>query len=1560
MAVKGYVSNVDVRSDNYNLKDMQARAHIQDKNNPHNVSVTQIGLDESYKTTTPKDIQENTITALLNKLAVDYSLSKTTIANLRQQIQDILESPTMDVSHKLDKFEEGQTVEKSVEFEEGISIKDNQIMYDSESQNVEFGVDIEQKPIQNWNFNGTLMQNDIPVITSISATSQTIESSGNATVLVERGEDGVVNFRFLIPKGPAGQGLPGDKGDPGVTYYPTVTDGYLSWDIYDPEVHATYPETVDIRGAYFKPYLRVEYIYKKDEAGNNILDENDEPIIESTKYYLCWDNNKGLVNPDDMELPIPKAPAQYYPTMEIKEDEKNITSFTVGWKNDEGLNNPDPVTISLPNKKLYYTKEEMDEKLEQSSLSSGNITGKRLLIWKGELTTSDFNNVNNYITLSKDMTEFDEIIIVASFNYNGAVSNLFGDATSASTNTDISWSHPISKEILDGQPFSSSFYTYSNAGVQICCEFTGVDILHFKHVQQTWHTKTTIKEVYGVKYQYLEGTNTRVLFDEKVTYIGNGEFNETPTIIEFADIPSVIHLYAEEENGKRFATLYKGENECIGTFVDNDNNITTYPLRVLWNTDDYLSVKLYSNNSAEEQFNIADKEYNFIYYYRKFIDNIIAEAGAASGFASVLGELSDVELNELSNNQILVYDAKNEKWVNKDNIAELLPGGSGGRIEQTLYINSTTSAQSIELSDSYKNYDLLMFRMIRIADGVDNFQEEKYFDKDWLEQCQNSNSRIQFFGYTQWNTYQITDETHFTLTNTASGVYVREVVGVKFSSSGWNGNSGEVLYHQERIPTNSNAYTINFDKKPSSWIRVSSFGQNENNHNYAWFLVGDQACNFVWSNGSSYSNRKATLTWAEDMMSVAVVGYDASGCSNAGTTVPMMLDYYIKEEIINGVGSSYSETVLYDYREDNGGVICYDTTPQTLRDDIENYDLLFLEFASVSGDLTNASWSATCETVLNVDLLTNGYNPNYINYTSFGDRSSRCYIKGREFTTTTRNHGSTNGLVRMVGIKFAISGGGSGGSQVEVSAIQTEGAHIANITINGKTTEIYAPEGGELGSLADIEITNPSAKQTLIYDDKKKKWINVSLNESKEVKVALPKILQTEVNVTSFTLTEDNVYVFISFNASSGCSPTNGYNSIVSSTMEKIYFERNISVGDAERGSAAFGVFKGNTGDTLQINAQACCTKLIKTNEEFNIIGHDIANTPSDVAYIVKEYNKDTLDTNNHRYYVAMVSCSGNGGQTCSITCEDGKRTELIQQANGGSGYCLLDSFLVEKDTLHNIHLYAKSTTNNTSFPKAAGYFIGYFRCNDKKDENIQGGGISALPNNLLYMSEDSEDINFGLNNDYSYNVYSLDEKVIGKWVDGKKIYRKVCAMKPSDVDLIISQKEVGTLSQYDYNKGLIPILTSNTGTNGTTIKSDYTSPYDAWRMFNNDRTTNEDCWYKNSKPCWVGYHFNEPKIVKSFMIRQEHSTPEYFRTFTFQASNDGSTWIDLGTYTAECVSGKEFGFAVDNKDEYSYYRWYFNDGPNTGITIQLAQMYDYNIVYNIWEYTKTTDLKDI
>ena len=44
-------------------------------------------------------------------------------------------------------------------------------------------------------------------------------------------------------------------------------------------------------------------------------------------------------------------------------------------------------------------------------------------------------------------------------------------------------------------------------------------------------------------------------------------------------------------------------------------------------------------------------------------------ATGGSGGAFIVSDLQDVKLNELSNNQILVYDAEIDTWVNKDNVS---------------------------------------------------------------------------------------------------------------------------------------------------------------------------------------------------------------------------------------------------------------------------------------------------------------------------------------------------------------------------------------------------------------------------------------------------------------------------------------------------------------------------------------------------------------------------------------------------------------------------------------------------------------------------------------------------------------------------------------------------------------------------------------------------------------------------------------------------------------------------------------------------------------------------
>ena len=106
--------------------------------------------------------------------------------------------------------------------------------------------------------------------------------------------------------------------------------------------------------------------------------------------------------------------------------------------------------------------------------------------------------------------------------------------------------------------------------------------------------------------------------------------------------------------------------------------------------------------------------------------------------------------------------------------------GSGGYSKQTLYANDTAAAQSIVLSDSYKNYDALSFRITRIADSKDNYQDEKYFDKDYIEKCQLNGAYFQFFAYSEWNTFAVADENNFNLINHGGTVYVNEVIGIKY------------------------------------------------------------------------------------------------------------------------------------------------------------------------------------------------------------------------------------------------------------------------------------------------------------------------------------------------------------------------------------------------------------------------------------------------------------------------------------------------------------------------------------------------------------------------------------------------------------------------------------------------------------------------------------------------------------------------------------------------------------------------------------------------------------
>lgn len=62
-----------------------------------------------------------------------------------------------------------------------------------------------------WNFEGTLKENGVRVVSNATATSETVSSNEKASVQV-KSEDGVVQFQFKIPQGI--QGIQGIQGPP--------------------------------------------------------------------------------------------------------------------------------------------------------------------------------------------------------------------------------------------------------------------------------------------------------------------------------------------------------------------------------------------------------------------------------------------------------------------------------------------------------------------------------------------------------------------------------------------------------------------------------------------------------------------------------------------------------------------------------------------------------------------------------------------------------------------------------------------------------------------------------------------------------------------------------------------------------------------------------------------------------------------------------------------------------------------------------------------------------------------------------------------------------------------------------------------------------------------------------------------------------------------------------------------------------------------------------------------------------------------------------------------------
>jgi hypothetical protein len=133
----------------------------------------------------------------------------------------------------------------------------------------------------------------------------------------------------------------------------------------------------------------------------------------------------------------------------------------------------------------------------------------------------------------------------------------------------------------------------------------------------------------------------------------------------------------------------------------------------------------------------------------------------------------------------------------------------------------------------------------------------------------------------------------------------------------------------------------------------------------------------------------------------------------------------------------------------------------------------------------------------------------------------------------------------------------------------------------------------------------------------------------------------------------------------------------------------------------------------------------------------------------------------------------------------------------------------------------------------------------------------------------------------------------------------------------------------------VIPKMTSNTAPSGVASASSTRSNYQPYYAF--DRSTGMvgsygSQWNTNYPYGWLAYQFTTKKCIKSYYIVGETTvTGQNPKSWTFEGSNDGSTWDVLDTVSGKSkwYNGEVFIRFIQNINQYYNYR--INISANCG-----------------------------
>ena len=140
------VSNVNVKNTDYDIKDILAREHIADKNNPHEVTAEMLGVgsfkDKDYTTLSTKEELQNVITSLNNLIAALQqrldnveTTADDAVSAANEAVKAVAAAPKE--SHKVDIYENNK-ITALHNFINGIKIDGHKIYYDVAQDTINF------------------------------------------------------------------------------------------------------------------------------------------------------------------------------------------------------------------------------------------------------------------------------------------------------------------------------------------------------------------------------------------------------------------------------------------------------------------------------------------------------------------------------------------------------------------------------------------------------------------------------------------------------------------------------------------------------------------------------------------------------------------------------------------------------------------------------------------------------------------------------------------------------------------------------------------------------------------------------------------------------------------------------------------------------------------------------------------------------------------------------------------------------------------------------------------------------------------------------------------------------------------------------------------------------------------------------------------------------------------------------------------------------------------------------------------------------------------------------